>query len=124
MKTQYLIGMAALLMTMSACSQTTKPSVSAASGAAAIPPSVVVQGGSSASQTMPGSYIVRASGEGAAAIRRVFVQYGVTAVNELGNEYFEMRLQRDPGLEVLTRLMDDSKGAIGAIQPNHVYHAN
>jgi hypothetical protein len=74
-------------------------------------------------KTVPGSYIVKAPGDGAAAIRRVFAQYGVVLVNPLGNEQFEIRLERDPGLEALKGLVSGSGGAVNAVQPNFVYRA-
>lgn len=76
------------------------------------------------SQTLPGSYIVKASGDGAAVIRRVFAQYGVLLVSPIGNEQYELRLQTDPGLEVLSDLAVKSGGAVKSIQPNFVYQAN
>ena len=75
-------------------------------------------------QTVPGSYIVTAPGDGVSAIRRVFAPYGILLVNLLGNEQFEMRLDRDPGLDALKSLSERTGGAIKAIQPNFVYHTN
>jgi hypothetical protein len=75
-------------------------------------------------QTVSGSYIVKASGDGEQVIRRIFAQYGVTLVRPLGNEQFELRLQRDPGLSAIKGLAAGSDGAVTAIQPNFVYHAN
>lgn len=119
MKTKYLISVAALtvLATTVACSQTATPSVAAK-------PTVVNKEPARINQTVPGSYIVKASGDGAAAIRRVFAQCGVVTVNPLGNEQFELRLQRDPGLDTLKSLAAGSGGAVTAIQPNFVYHAD
>ena len=72
-------------------------------------------------QTVPGNYIVEASGEGEAEIRRVFSQFDIGFVRPLGEKQFEMQLHVDPGLDVLKRLAANSKGAITAIQPNFVY---
>ena len=110
--------MATLLTTTVACSQATapKPSVAAA-------PAIVIKPPVTSGQTVPGSYIVKAPGDGAAAIRRVFAQYGVLLVNPLGNEQFEIRLERDPGLEALKGLASGSGGAVTAVQPNFVYRA-
>lgn len=111
--------MAALLVlsTTVACSQTASPSAASA-------PLVVSKAPAWSNQTVPGSYIVTAPGDGPAAIRRVFAQYGVVQVNPLGNNQFELRLQRDPGLDVLTGLVNGSGSAVKAIQPNFVYHAD
>lgn len=73
-------------------------------------------------QTVPGSYIVNAPGDGESVIRRVFVEYDVLIVRSLGNEQFELRLNRDPGLEALKSTVSKSDGAVTAIQPNFVYH--
>ncbi len=112
--------MAALLTltTTVACSQATAPKPSVA-----VAPTVVKKAPATFGQTVPGSYIVTATGDGAAAIRRVFAQYGVVLVNALGNEQFEMRLERDPGLDALKSLAEGSNGAVTAIQPNFVYRA-
>jgi hypothetical protein len=75
-------------------------------------------------QTVLGSYIVNASGDGEQIIRRVFAQYGVTLVRPLGNEQFELRLQQDPGLESLKSLAAESDGAVTTVQPNFVYHSD
>jgi hypothetical protein len=115
---KFLFGVAALLvlaMTV-ACSQTAAPSVAST-------PILVTKAPARFSETMPGSYIVTASGDGSAAVRRIFAQYGVVQVNPLGNNQFELRLQRDPGLDALTGLVTGSNGAVKAIQPNFVYHA-
>lgn len=75
-------------------------------------------------QPVSGSYIVNAAGDGNEVIRRVFAKYGVTLVRSLGNKQFELRLQRDPGLDVLKSVAADSGGEITAIQPNFAYHTN
>lgn len=72
---------------------------------------------------VPGSYLVKASGDGNAVIRRVFAQYGVALVRPLGNDQYELRLDRDPGLDVLKSLAAGSEGAVKAIQPNLVYRS-
>lgn len=119
MKTKYLFGVAVLLVlaTTVACSQTVTPSVASTQ-------TVVNKEPARFNQTVPGSYIVKASGDGTAAIRRVFAQYGVVLVNPLGNDQFELRLQRDPGLDALKSLAAGSGGAVTAVQPNFVYHAD
>jgi hypothetical protein len=70
------------------------------------------------------SYVVKAPGEGDKAIRRIFAEYGVSFVQLLENEQFEVRLDRDPGLDVLKGLAASSGGAVTAVQPNFVYHSN
>jgi hypothetical protein len=114
---KFLFGVAALLVlaTTVACSQTAVPSVAST-------PTLVTKAPARYSQTVPGSYIVTAPGDGTAAVRRIFAQYGVVQVNPLGNNQFELRLQRDPGLDALTSLIAGSSGAVTAIQPNFVYH--
>ncbi|MDD5057210.1 MAG: hypothetical protein PHQ60_05010 [Sideroxydans sp.] len=121
MSTKYLITFAALLTvtTVVACSQTAKPIPTVASTR----PMVVNKERSQGEQIVPGSYIVNAPGDGAVAIRRVFAKYGVVQVNALGNNQYEMRLERDPGLDALNSLATGSNGAVTAIQPNIVYHA-
>ena len=106
------------LTTTVACSQATapKPSVAAA-------PAVVIKPPATSAQTVPGSYIVNATGDGAAAIRRVFAQYGIVLVNSIGNEQFELRLEHDPGLDALKSLVSGSGGAVTAVQPNFIYRA-
>ena len=120
MKTKLLTSMAALLTltTTVACSQATTPAVAPAK------PTVTDKEPARFNQTVPGSYIVKASGDGAAAIRRVFAPYGVALVNPLGNGQFELHLQRDPGLDALKSLAAGSGGAVTAVQPNFVYHAD
>ncbi|MBU1483097.1 MAG: hypothetical protein KKH12_15645 [Gammaproteobacteria bacterium] len=116
-----MIGMAAMLSltTLVACSRAEKQQPALASGK----PAVVYKERGQAGQTVPGSYIVKASGDGTAAIRKYFAQYGVMRVNSLGHEQYEMRLERDPGIDVLQGLATGSNGAITAIQPNFIYHA-
>jgi len=106
------------LTTTVACSQATapKPSVAAA-------PTAVIKVPATSGQTVPGSYIVKAPGDGAAAIRRVFAQYGIVLVNSIGNEQFELRLEHDPGLDALKSLVSGSGGAVTAVQPNFIYRA-
>lgn len=110
--------MATLLTTTVACSQAPAPKPSVATT-----PTVIEKPSVTFGKTVPGSYIVKAPGDGAAAIRRVFAQYGVVLVNPLGNEQFEIRLERDPGLEALKGLVSGSGGAVNAVQPNFVYRA-
>lgn len=121
MKTKSLISVAALLAltTTVACSQAATPTVATATA-----PTMDKKGSAMLNQTVPGSYIVKASGDGATAIRRVFAQYGVVLVSPLGNEQYELRLERDPGLDALKSLAAGSGGAVTAVQPNFVYHAD
>jgi len=107
------------LTTVVACSRAEKPQPALASGK----PAVVYKERGQAGQTVPGSYIVKASGDGAAAIRKYFAQYGVMQVTPFGREQYEMRLERDPGIDALHGLATGSNGAITAIQPNFVYQA-
>lgn len=113
MKTKFLVSTAILLIltTMGACSQAPTPSM------ASKEPTTL-------KQTEPGSYIVNASGDGDETIRRVFAKYGVELVRPLGNKQFELRLQRDPGLDALKSVAADSGGQVTAVQPNFVYHTN
>jgi hypothetical protein len=115
---KFLFGVVALLVlaTTVACSQTAAPS-------GASTPILATKAPARFSETVPGSYIVTASEDSPAAVRRIFAQYGVVQVNPLGNNQFELRLQRDPGLDSLTGLVTGSGGAVTAIQPNFVYHA-
>ena len=118
MKIKLTIGIAgvlALMMMSAACSQVPVPSRA---------PSVEKKEPAMLNQTVPGSYIVKASGDGEQVIRRVFAQYGVTLVLPLGNEQFELRLHGDPGLDALKSLAARSDGAVITIQPNFVYHSN
>lgn len=89
------------------------PPAASASGAGGQPPAPP--------QTLPGSYIVQAPGNGEQAIRQIFGEYGVALVRPLGNGQFEMRLSRDPGLDVLQRQIAESRGAVTAVQPNFIY---
>lgn len=120
MKTKFLASMAALL------ALTTTVACSRATTSTAPPAKLMVADKESArfNQTVPGSYIIKASGDGAAVIRRVFAQYGVVLVNPLGNSQFELHLQRDPGLDALKKLAASSGGVVTAVQPNFVYHAD
>ena len=113
MRIKFLFGTVALLVlaTTVGCSQAATPLVEKKEPAMF-------------NQTVPGSYIVKATGDGAAAIRRVFAHYGVALVLPLGNEQFELRLHRDPGLDALKSLAVDSDGAVTAVQPNFVYRSN
>lgn len=119
MRARLLLGMTTLLTTTVACSQATAPKPTVATT-----PTIIEKPSVTSGKTVPGSYIVKApGGDGAAAIRRVFAQYGVVLVNPLGNEQFELRLERDPGLEALKGLVSGSGGAVTAVQPNFVYRA-
>lgn len=107
--------MAALLaLAAAACSQAAAPS-------APPPPAAPASAAGGQQQTLPGSYIVQAPGNGEQAIRRVFGEYGITLVRPLGNEQFEVRLSRDPGLDALQRQVAGSRGAVTAVQPNFIY---
>lgn len=74
-------------------------------------------------QTVP-SYIAKIKGDGDSVIRRVFAQFGIVFVRSLGNDYFELRLERDPGLESLKVIVEASEGSVISIQPNFVYGNN
>lgn len=120
MMTRHLPGTGALLALTAtvACSQAATPVAS---------PALTIEDkepGMSRQTVVPCSYIVKAPGDGAAVIRRVFAQFGVLQVNSLGNEQFELRLERDPGLEVLKSLAAKSRGGVTTIQPNFIYRAN
>ena len=110
-----IAGVLALMMMSAACSQVPMPSQT---------PSVEKKEPAMLNQTVPGSYIVTASGDGDAVIKRVFAQYGVVLVIPLGNEQFELRLHGDPGLDALKSLAARSDGAVITIQPNFAYHSN
>jgi hypothetical protein len=70
------------------------------------------------SQTVPdGSYIVSVSGGGAPAIQRVFASYNIVLIRPWGNGQFEMRLQQDPGLDVVKGVAANSGGAVTAVRP-------
>lgn len=113
MKLNFLIRMAALLTltTTVGCSQAATPSLEKKE------PAML-------NQTVSGSYIVKASGDGEQIIQRVFAQYGVALVRPLGNEQFEMQLKLDPGLNTLKSMAAGSDGAVTAVQPNFVYHSD
>jgi hypothetical protein len=113
MRIKFLIRILALLVltTTVACSQAATPSLEK------MEPAML-------NQTVSGSYIVKASGDGEQVIRRVFAQYGVVLVRPLGNEQFELRLNRDPGLDTLKSMAAGSDGAVTAVQPNFVYHSD
>ena len=121
MKIKLMISMVCMLtLTMSAaCSQAPVPSP------ALSPMSTAEKKGPAMfNQTVPGSYIVKAPGDGEQVIRRVFAQYGVALVRPLGNEQFELRMDRDPGLKTLKNMAAGSDGAVTAVQPNFVYHSD
>jgi hypothetical protein len=72
-------------------------------------------------QTVPGgSYIVNVSGGGAPAIQRVFAKYNIAVVRPWGNGEFEMRLQEDPGLDVVRGVAASSGGVVTGIRPTFV----
>jgi hypothetical protein len=75
-------------------------------------------------QTVSGSYIASAPGAGELAVRRVFAEYGIVSVTPLGNDQYELRLNRDPGIEALSISVNNSGGLIRAIQPNFTYRIN
>jgi len=66
-------------------------------------------------------YIVTAKDE--ASVRRIFAQQGVTVLRSLGNGQFELHLQNDPGLSVVTEMASRSGGIISAVQTNQSYQA-
>ena len=76
------------------------------------------------SNTVPGSYIVQAPGDGEQAIRRVFAEYGIVSLRPLGLDQFEVRITLDPGIDELKSLVNKSGGLIKSIQPNFIYRIN
>jgi hypothetical protein len=112
MKMQWMIKLIAILVFASlvACSQASVPALAKDER-----PMM--------SHVVAGSYIVKAPGDGEQAIRSVFKEYGVELVRALGNEQYELRLSRDPGMDVLNKLVTGSDGKVKAIQPNFVYHS-
>jgi hypothetical protein len=107
-----------LLMMSAACSQVPGPSAERPA------PSVERKDRMRMNQTVAGSYIVKVAGDAEPRIKQFFAAYDVTAVHAMGNELYEMRLGRDPGIEVLRSAAAGSDGAIQAIQPNFIYRAN
>lgn len=67
-------------------------------------------------------YIVTAQDE--ASVQRVYGALGISLLRALGNQQFEMQLQNDAGIQVVTDLAHHSNGAITAVQPNYSYQAN
>lgn len=113
MKKKYLVGVAVLftLIMTDGCSQTsTAP--------------VIQKPSAGFHRSSSSSYVVKAPKDGDKAIRRIFSEYRVLFVQALGNEQFEVRLERDPGVDVLKGLAASSNGAVTAVQPNFVYHSN
>jgi len=113
MALKFISGVALMLaLAMSAaCSQMPAPSVA---GNERLP----------MNNTVPGSYIVNAPADGEQVIRRVFTGYGVVLVRPLGHGQYELRLQRDPGLDALKSAASGSDGAVTEVQPDYVYHPN
>ncbi|MDD4979423.1 MAG: hypothetical protein PHI29_12410 [Gallionella sp.] len=66
-------------------------------------------------------YIVTAKDE--ASIRSTFAKQGVTMLRSIGNGQFEMHLQQDPGLSVVSEIASRSGGNISAVQANQRYQA-
>ncbi|HEB66701.1 MAG TPA: hypothetical protein ENI93_02015 [Gammaproteobacteria bacterium] len=71
---------------------------------------------------VPGEYLIRLRdvSAGGDVIRQVFRDFGIVQMASLGNGLWQMRLARDPGLEVLERLAAGN-AAIVHIQPNYRY---
>ncbi|MGB8516679.1 MAG: hypothetical protein WCD45_02205 [Gallionella sp.] len=57
-------------------------------------------------------------------IRKRYADYGVLVLRALGNHQYELRLQNDPGLEIMLHTAAQSNGEITAIQPNYSYPLN
>lgn len=75
-------------------------------------------------QSAAGWYIVQVSGDAEQKIQQVFAEYGVHSVHAIGNDSYDFRLNRDPGIEVLKNKVENSGGMIKSIQPNFIYHIN
>lgn len=118
MQARIILTAAFMLMMSAACSQvpatsTDRPALSAEK-----------KNRLKMSQSVPGSYIVKVAGEGEPSIKHLFAEYGVTSVHVMGNELYEFRLSRDPGIEILKNKVESSGGMIKSIQPNYIYHIN
>jgi hypothetical protein len=113
MKKKYLVGVAVLFsLTMTeGCSQASTASS-------------IQKPSAGFNRSASSSYVVKAPGDGVKTIRRIFAEFGVVLVQPLGNEQYELRLERDPGLDALKSLAASSGGAVAAVQPNFVYHSN
>ena len=78
-------------------------------------------GMSTASQRVPGEYIVTMQGEGdASLLRELYASHGVVAVKDLGGGRFLIKLKQDPGASEVQRIGLASE-RVKAVQPNFVY---
>ncbi len=75
-------------------------------------------------QSATGRYIVNVSADAEQRINQVFAEYGVHSVHAIGNDLYDFRLSRDPGIEILKNKIESSGGMIKSIQPNYIYHIN
>lgn len=72
-------------------------------------------------ERVPGEYIVTLSGDVSdTLIRELFEEYAVTTIENLGRGRFLIRLEYDPGPQVIERIGAESP-SVEHIQPNYIY---
>lgn len=70
---------------------------------------------------VPGEYLVSVQKSGnEASIRKVFAQYSVRAVQKVSDNLFLLKIEKDPGPDVVKRKGERSN-RIRSVQPNFVY---
>lgn len=76
---------------------------------------------SSASERVPGEYIVTVErNEAESLLRHLFKAYGIEHVKDLGAGNYLLKLKNDPGIAELRRIEGASE-KVRSIQPNLVY---
>ena len=70
---------------------------------------------------VPGQYIVKLKEEGSTeTLHKVFAEFGVKSIQDLSKGRYLITLEKDPGLEGITRQAVTSSN-IEYVQPNYIY---
>jgi hypothetical protein len=87
-------------------------------------PIVASTSGWSDQSRVTGEYLITVNeGVNPEVISDLYAQFGVKEIRKLGENFYQINIERDPGPEYIDKVSKKSK-AIKATQPNFIYHAN